>query len=151
MRSISGWTSLISFLGRTCTAHWSESLEVDNKLATSTHGGRYMKRTRRCFDRAIKISMVFELDYVKPLAQIAHMKDLGPGLLLGRVPAAQSCDSLLVPGVLPVWPPVGMLHAAIRPRFLGSGRSGDWMHALSKQFGFYQPLSLAPTLFILAD
>ena len=54
---------------------------MDNELnLTSTHGGKYMKKTRRRYDRAFKISVVAELESGKPLAQIAREHSIHPGL-----------------------------------------------------------------------
>lgn len=41
---------------------------------------RFMKKTRRRYDRAFKISVVAELESGKPLAQIAREHSIHPGL-----------------------------------------------------------------------
>jgi len=45
-----------------------------------TQGGKYMKKTRRRYDREFKISVVAELEAGKPLAQIAREHGIHPSL-----------------------------------------------------------------------
>jgi transposase len=45
-----------------------------------THGGKYMKRMRRSFDREFKISVIAELEAGKPLAQVAREHGIHPSL-----------------------------------------------------------------------
>jgi transposase len=45
-----------------------------------TNGGKYIKKTRRRYDREFKISVVAELESGKPLAQIAREYGIDPSL-----------------------------------------------------------------------
>jgi transposase len=45
-----------------------------------TNGGKFIKKTRRRYDREFKISVVAELESGKPLAQIARKYGIHPGL-----------------------------------------------------------------------
>jgi transposase len=45
-----------------------------------TQGGKYMKKTRRRYDREFKISVIAELEAGKPLAQVARERGIHPSL-----------------------------------------------------------------------
>jgi transposase len=45
-----------------------------------TNGGKYIKKTRRRYDREFKISVVAELESGKPLAQIAREYGIDPSV-----------------------------------------------------------------------